>query len=115
MSMMIIFIKSYHPCLKAGKCRDYQGDFLQYELPEGKEYKVFANIPFNITAEIIHKITEKNRAPQDAYLVIQKEAAWKYIGYPYYKESLRSLLLKPYFEFRILHSFQKQISGQYRM
>lgn len=84
-----------------------KGDFLQYELPEGKEYKVFASIPFNITAEIIHKITEKNRAPQDAYLVIQKEAAWKYIGYPYYKESLRSLLLKPYFEFRILHSFQK--------
>lgn len=83
-------------------------DFLKYKLPENKSYKVFASIPFNITAGIIKKISDLSRAPQDSYLIIQQEAAWKYAGQPYYKESLRSLLLKPYFEFKIIHRFKRR-------
>jgi|SRR5690554_6912306 len=82
-------------------------NFLQYKLPESKDYKVFASIPFNITAEIIKKLTKISSAPQDSFLIIQKEAAWKYAGRPYYKESLRSLLLKPYFEFKIIYRLKR--------
>lgn len=83
-------------------------NFLNYSLPKNKRYKVFASIPFNITAEIIKKLTEISRAPEDSYLIIQKEAAWKYTGQSYYKGSLRSLLLKPYFEFEIIHRFKRK-------
>lgn len=83
-------------------------DFLNYRLPKNKNYKVFASIPFNITAEIIKKLTELSRAAQDSYLIIQKEAAWKYVGQPYFKESLCSLLLKPYFGFEIIHRFKRK-------
>lgn len=82
-------------------------NFLDYKLPKNINYKIFASIPFNITADIIKKITKISKAPQDAYLIIQEEAAWKYAGQPYYSESLRSLLLKPYFVFEIIHRFNR--------
>jgi len=83
-------------------------DFLKYGLPDNKKYKVFSSIPFNITAEIIKKLTKLSGAPEDSYLIIQKEAAWKYAGRPYFKESLASLLLKPYFKFKIIHRFKRK-------
>ncbi|NLM98185.1 MAG: 23S ribosomal RNA methyltransferase Erm [Halanaerobiaceae bacterium] len=106
--MMIIFIKNF---LTMFADRDnveiINQDFLKYRLSEDKRYKVFASIPFNITAEISNKLTDIEKAPQDAYLVVQKEAAWKYAGYPYYRESLRSLFLKPYFELKIIYSLKR--------
>ncbi len=33
-------------------------DFLQFRLPERSDYKVFANIPFSITTQILRKLTE---------------------------------------------------------
>lgn len=80
-------------------------DFLNYRLPNHC-YKVFANIPFHITLAIIRKLTEASHAPEDAYLIMQKEAAWKCSGRPYYQESLFSLLLKPHFKFTIIHQFK---------
>lgn len=44
-----------------------QGDFLEHELPEEK-YKVFSNIPFNLTAAIIYKLVFDRNPPIDAYL-----------------------------------------------
>ena len=82
----------------------HHGDFLSYPLPRG-EYKIFANIPFNITSAILAHITKGPRLPADAYLVMQEEAARRYAGLPYSRESLRSLLLKPWFELSIAHKF----------
>jgi 23S rRNA (adenine-N6)-dimethyltransferase len=82
------------------------GDFLKTGLPRISSYKVFSNIPFNITAAILAKLTLSPNPPEDAYIVIQEEAARKYAGRPYNKECLRSLLLKPHFEMRILHKFK---------
>ncbi len=82
------------------------GDFLEFNLLEKYKYKVFSNIPYNITAKILLKLTSFSNPPEDIYIIIQDEAARKYAGNPYSRESMRSLLLKPYFEFKIIHRFR---------
>jgi 23S rRNA (adenine-N6)-dimethyltransferase len=83
------------------------GDFLQYKLPRNKKYKIFANVPFNVTADIVRKLTSGSTSLPDAFLVVQKEAAERFAGLPYYKECQYSILLKPYCEFEILHHFKR--------
>ena len=83
------------------------GDFLAHSLPGKGEYKVFSNIPFNLTAEIIAKLTTANNPPADTYLIVQEEAAKKFAGSPYGSERQYSLLLKPWFELKILHHFRQ--------
>ena len=83
----------------------HEGDFLHYHLPR-KPYKVFANIPFNITTAIITRLTAAEYPPEDAYLAMQKEAAEMLLGKPH--ESLRSVLLKPWFEMEIGHRFRRK-------
>ena len=78
-------------------------DWLNYQATESN-YKVFANIPFNLTAEIIRKLLA-DRKLAEAYLVVQKEAAEKFTGRP--KETQFSILNKPWFEFEIVRSFKK--------
>jgi 23S rRNA (adenine-N6)-dimethyltransferase len=80
-------------------------DFRQYDLPK-HEYRVFASIPFNITSDIVHKLTAGFHSPKDAYLIMQAEAARRFAGPPCDHESLKSLLLKPKFESSILHRFR---------
>lgn len=81
-----------------------EANFLAFPLPKG-EYKIFSNIPFAITADIIRKITKIDTAPVISYLVVQKEAAQKFSGCPYGKETLFSVLNKPLFDFSIVHEF----------
>ncbi|MBI3559083.1 hypothetical protein HY085_01690, partial [Candidatus Gottesmanbacteria bacterium] len=66
-------------------------------------YKVFSNIPFNLTSEIIHKLTEVLNPPGDIYLIVQKEAALKFLD-----KTLASLLLKPDFNLEIIHKFNRK-------
>jgi 23S rRNA (adenine-N6)-dimethyltransferase len=82
----------------------HQGDFLSYRLPR-TPYKVFANIPFNITAAVVTKLTAEGCAPEDAYLVMQREAADMWLGRPH--ESLRTVLLKSWFELEVVHRFRR--------
>ncbi|HEY7348757.1 MAG TPA: 23S ribosomal RNA methyltransferase Erm [Ktedonobacterales bacterium] len=82
----------------------HAGDFLEYRLPR-QPYKVVANIPFNITAAIVARLTG-DHAPEDAYLAMQQEAAAMFLGEP--RESLRTLLLKPWFEVELVHRFRRQ-------
>ena len=83
-----------------------EGDFLLYPLTEQK-YKVFSNIPFNITAAIVKKLTEAKNLPIDIFLFVQHDAAKKFLGAPNAKETQVSLLLKPIFELSITHQFKK--------
>lgn len=80
------------------------GDFLWYHIPH-KEYKIFANIPYNITAEIVRKILYTSPVPDEAYLVMQKEAAQKFSGTP--KETQFSILAKPMFELQIIRELRR--------
>ena len=82
----------------------YQGNFLRYRLPH-EQYQVVANIPFNITSAIVTKLTATQCPPEDAYLTMQREAADMLLGKPH--ESLRTILLKPWFQMDVVHYFQR--------
>ena|ERR1700752_604039 len=79
-------------------------DFLQYHIPH-REYKIFANIPYNITADIVRKILYTPPVPSEAYLIMEKEAAQKFSGTP--RETQFSILAKPLFEFQIIRELRK--------
>jgi 23S rRNA (adenine-N6)-dimethyltransferase len=79
-------------------------DFLQYCITD-REYKVFANIPYNLTAEIVRKILYVPPVPIEAYLIMQKEAAKKFSGSP--SETQFSILSKPLFDIRILRELRR--------
>jgi len=82
-------------------------DFLHADLP-AEMFKVFSNIPFNITAAVIRKLTQPSSYLQDAFLIVQKEAAEKYVGIPYInKNSQIAVLLYPRFEFSVIYNFSK--------
>jgi 23S rRNA (adenine-N6)-dimethyltransferase len=81
----------------------FAGDFLGFPLPL-TTYKVFANIPFNITAAIVGKLTSGTSPPVDTYLAVQREAAARFMGTP--QETLAAVLLKPWFEPTVVHRFR---------
>lgn len=83
-----------------------QGNFLDYHLPKSS-HKVFSNIPFNITSDIIRKLVNADTPPTDSYLITQYEAALKFAGNSYGKESLSSIQIKPWFELSIEYQFKK--------
>ena len=82
-----------------------QTDFLSWRLPRFGNYKVFSNLPFNQTTAIVRKLTEAVNPPEEAWLVMERGAALRFLGMP--RESLRSLLLKPRFEMKILHRLSR--------
>lgn len=86
--------------------RLHHGDFMAFPLPASGPYKVFSNIPFNRTTAIIRKLTEAANPPRDAWLVVEKGAAKRFMGKPH--ESLRSLLLKPGFDLEICYHFRRE-------
>lgn len=78
------------------------GDFLRVSIPSNPPYKIFSNIPFNITSEIMSKVLNLDGV-KDIYLIMQYEAFLKYAGAPYYEECYKSLLYKPFFQMKLLH------------
>jgi len=80
-------------------------NFLQFALPT-VPYKVFSNIPFSITSSIVTKLLFTGRVPVDSYLVMQKEAANRFMGKG--EGYLFSLLNQPFFEFSIFHKFKRE-------
>lgn len=70
-------------------------DFLEWPLPR-QPFKVFANIPFAHSAAIVRRLTQARPAPHDVYLVMEHPAARRFAGTPFGPETLRSLLLKPW-------------------
>src|SRR4030042_2871803 len=83
----------------------YLDDFLLREFPPSGKYKVFSNIPFFHTADIINRIVFNENPPEDCYLIVQKEAAEKYAGIP--KDTLASLLIRPLFWVDIIYHFRR--------
>lgn len=81
----------------------FAADFLDFPLPV-TPYKVFASIPFNITAAIVGKLTSGTSPPVDAYLVVQREAAARFLGAP--RQTLVAVLLRPSFEATVAHRFR---------
>ena len=85
--------------------RLHHSDFLKCSLPKAP-YKVFANIPFSITTEILRKLTNGAPMPEAMWLVMEKGAAKRFCGLP--KENLNSLMLKPFFDTGIIYHFARE-------
>ncbi|HEX8847784.1 MAG TPA: 23S ribosomal RNA methyltransferase Erm [Pyrinomonadaceae bacterium] len=81
----------------------HMADFLQFEIKEAS-YKIFSNIPFNRTADIVKKILNSKQV-REAYLIVQKEAAEKYTGRP--RETEVSVLTKPWVASEIIRHFER--------
>ncbi len=79
-------------------------DFMNIKLPDGN-YKVFSNIPFNMTGEILTRLLTAINPPQDMYIIMQYEAMLKYAGTPYYKDTLKSLMFKPLYDIKLAYEF----------
>lgn len=79
-------------------------DVLDYQFPT-TPYKVFSNIPFNLTSDIVRHLSSQPNLATDIFLFAQKEAANQFCGLP--KESLKSLLLKPIFFPSVTHRFRR--------
>ncbi|UCD05488.1 MAG: 23S ribosomal RNA methyltransferase Erm [candidate division WOR-3 bacterium] len=82
----------------------HNADFLKFKIKDNR-FKVFANIPFNITSAVIRKLAFTTNPPDESYLIVQKEAAEKFTGMP--KTTQLSVLLKPRFRMKITRSFRK--------
>ena len=46
-------------------------DFLRFKFPKNKDYKIFGNIPYNISTDIVKKIAFESKAKY-SYLVVEK-------------------------------------------
>lgn len=82
------------------------GDFLKYSLPAKGDYKVFANIPYFITTQIIEKLTSASNPPSDIWLIMEKGAAKRFMGLP--RENSKSLLLKVRWNMEIRYHFRRE-------
>jgi 23S rRNA (adenine-N6)-dimethyltransferase len=82
-----------------------EGDILTCRLPRS-DYIIVANPPFDITADLVRKLTDAETPPRDAYLVLQREAAQRFAGQPHM--TLAALLIAPWFSVRVLHMFQRR-------
>ena len=94
-------LKGWLPC----NVQLYHGDFLKSHLPV-EPYQVFANIPFSITTDIIRKLTTADPLPQGMWLIMEKGAAKRFCGVP--KETLMSLLIKPWYDMKIVYHFSRE-------
>ena len=81
-----------------------EADILTHRLPNSN-YIVFANPPFDITAEFARRLTTADVPPRDAYLVLQREAAVRFSGRP--RMTLAALLIAPWFSLSVLHRFRR--------
>lgn len=83
----------------------FTADFLDFPLP-ATPFRVFANIPFAITAAIVGKLTSGTAPPSSAHLVVQQEAAERFIGAP--TSTLQAATMHPWFTLAIEHRFQRR-------
>ena len=79
-------------------------DFLESQLPK-EIYKVFSNIPFSLTSDIINKITNIKSNLEDAYLFVQKESADRYMGIP--KNTQVSSILSYIYNFTVVEQLYR--------
>lgn len=75
-------------------------DFLEMDLPT-VPYKIFANIPFHISSPIIRKLTDTDRPPKAAFLIVQKQFARKLVVSDRHFTGQVGAAIAPWFTVRI--------------
>jgi len=79
-------------------------DILDLPLPAAP-YAVVSNVPYAITAALLRRLLHAARPPDEALLVLQREAAQKFAGAPL--ETRFSLLHKPWFDIAIVDALRR--------
>jgi len=69
--------------------------------PPTEPYKIFANIPFHLSASIVRKFTEHDRPPKTMYLIVQRQFARKLVPGDDHFTSLLGAQIGPRFTARI--------------
>ncbi len=69
--------------------------------PPTKPYKIFANIPFNLSAQVVRKFTETDHPPKSMYLITQKQFARKLVPGNDHFTSQLGAAIAPWFTARI--------------
>jgi len=82
----------------------HHADALTFPLPHGP-YAVVSNVPFSITASLVRRLLDAPRPPDDAWLIVQREAALKFAGMP--EETMFSLIRKPRFTIAVASSIAR--------
>lgn len=93
------------PIEKDPKLTNHPQDFLTFPLPK-TPYKVFSNIPFSITGAIVRKLLQAPNPPSNCYLIMQAEAAAKFITHPK-ANTLAAILYYPFWDIKIIHHFAR--------
>ncbi len=75
-------------------------DIMEYELPD-TPYKVFSNIPFHLSADVVRRVTHASHAPTSIYLIVQKQFAQKIVPSDRHFTSLLGAQLAPWWQARI--------------
>jgi 16S rRNA A1518/A1519 N6-dimethyltransferase RsmA/KsgA/DIM1 with predicted DNA glycosylase/AP lyase activity len=73
------------------------------EPPPTADHVVFASPPFDRTADIVRRLVEADVPPRRAFLVLQREAAQRFLGEP--RRTLASVVLAPWFAGDVVHRF----------
>ena len=90
-----------------GNVKLFEGDFLGMRLP-GEPYKVFANIPFSRSADILHKLIDSPKPPEACYLIAQKQFAQKLLVKPGGYNSQLAILMSVQFKVRIVETLRPE-------
>lgn len=83
--------------IENGKFELVQGDCLEWnpKVLKGSNYKLIANIPYNITGAILKKFLSEENQPERMVLLVQKEVAERIVARDG-KESILSISVKAY-------------------
>jgi 23S rRNA (adenine-N6)-dimethyltransferase len=83
----------------------HHADALTFPLP-CMSYAVVSNVPFGLTAALLRRLLTAARPPEEALLIVQREAAERFIGAP--RATRVSLLYAPWFEMLCLRAFSRE-------
>jgi len=91
--------ESFKKEIKMNKLDLIHGDILEFDASrfEVLDYKLIANIPYNITGQIIRQFLSSSFQPKQMVLMVQKEVAERIVA-KNQKESVLSLSVKAYGE-----------------
>ena len=63
---------------------------------------MLGSLPYARTTDIVRRLVEAPNPPEDAWIIVQREAGIRFAGSPYAAETLWSLRLKPWWHVEIL-------------
>jgi 23S rRNA (adenine-N6)-dimethyltransferase len=68
-------------------------------------YKVFSNVPFNITSELLELLLNPQTGATNAHLILQTDSLIDINKYGAVGETFKSLLIKPLYDIKLVHKF----------